>query len=119
MNYLTIARYDAVILSLGTLLVMFLNNLFRFNNIFLFPDLILIVLLIVAALSPKRIAPPLLLASISLSAGVFMTSVASSMIAGQLSIPSLIAILGSVLGMILVTLHIIRESRELNESAGE
>ncbi|MBA3712396.1 MAG: hypothetical protein H0W76_08080 [Pyrinomonadaceae bacterium] len=112
MNYLTVARYGAVIWSLGTLLFIFLRNAFRSDNIFLVPDLILAALLIVAALSPKRIAPPLLLAGFSLSAGVFMTSVASSMVAGQLNIPSLVATLGSVIGMVLVARHMVRGSTE-------
>ncbi len=96
---------------------MFLGNAFRTDNIFLVPDLVLAVLLVAAALSPKRIAPPLLLAAFSLSAGVFMTAFASSMVAGRLNIPSLAATLGSLLGMTLTARHIVREGKRLNESA--
>lgn len=96
MNSFTFSRYIAVFIGVTTLFFLFLHGSFRSDNIFLVPDLILSALLLVAAALPKRIAAVMLLFGFGLAVGVFVTATVSSMIQGQMGIPTLVAAIGSL-----------------------
>lgn len=96
MTTLKIGRIAAVVLSVGTFGFLFLTDSWRADNLFLVPDLILCVALLVAAALPGRTAAPALLAAYCFSAGVLVTAVASYAVDGRLGIGSLIGAAGSL-----------------------
>jgi len=100
---LTIARVGAILVSLGTFAFLFVGDGWQSSNVFLVPDLILCAGLVVAAFLRGPVAVPALILALGLSAGVLATSVSSSAVDGELSVPSLFAALSSlVLALLLV-----------------
>ncbi|MDG4797416.1 hypothetical protein [Micromonospora sp. WMMD1082] len=96
MTVVTLGRVGAVALSAGTFLFLFLNDSWRRDNLFLVPDLILCVLLVVAASLPARHAVPALLFGFGLTAGVLVTSVSSYAVSGRLGLASLVGAVAAV-----------------------
>ncbi|HEY0691102.1 MAG TPA: hypothetical protein VGD71_18940 [Kribbella sp.] len=107
MNTVAASRVAAVALSAGTFLFLFLNSSWRRDNLFLVPDLILCVLLLVAASLPARHAVPVMIFSFGLTAGVLMTSVSSFAVDGRLGPASLAsAIAAVVMAGVLIRTHL-------------
>ena len=96
MTTLKIARIAAVLTSLGTFAFLFPTDSWRWDNIFLVPDLILCAALLIAAALPDRVAAPALLASFCFSAGVLVTAVAWYTVDGRIGVGSLIGSVTSV-----------------------
>jgi hypothetical protein len=90
MYVVTLGRVAALALSVGTFAFLFINDSWRSDNLFLVPDLILCVVLAVAAAMPARWAGSALLFAFALTAGVLMTSVASYAVDGRLGFASLL-----------------------------
>lgn len=102
MNELVATRTVAVALSLVTFAFFFVHGTFRTDNIFLVPDLLLCVGLVVSALLPRRLARPALLASFAAAAGIFGVSVASYAVRGELGLASLAGVLLSLTMVVLL-----------------
>ena len=90
MTVLTAGRLVAAVLSLTTLAFLVVHDSLRADNIFLVPDLVICALLLVAAALPARYAPSALVVALAMSAGVFLTSVASYLVRDELGLPSLL-----------------------------
>ncbi|MCY1137461.1 hypothetical protein OWR29_05575 [Actinoplanes sp. Pm04-4] len=101
MRLLQWGRIAAAFLSLTTLVFLFVHDSWRPDNLFLVPDLILIVALAVAAVLPDRLARVALPAAFAYSGGVLATSAASYAVEGELGLPS---VLGAVLAVALAVL---------------
>ncbi|TKG71730.1 MULTISPECIES: hypothetical protein [Prauserella] len=84
MGLLTSARIVAVAVSVPTFGVLFLNDGFRADNLFLVPDLVLCALLLVGAVLPTRTAQPVLTFGFGFAAGVITTAVFSYVARGAL-----------------------------------
>ncbi|MGI5212350.1 hypothetical protein [Plantactinospora sp. CA-290183] len=97
MTSIMLGRVSAVLISLGTFAFLFPTDSWRADNLFLVPDLILCVALLVAAALPDRLAVPALLAAFCFSAGVLVTAVASYAVDGRIGIGSLIGSAGSLI----------------------
>lgn len=93
---ITVARAIAAGTSLVTLVFMFLHDSWRADNVFLVPDLVLCAVLLAGAVLPAAWAGTVLLAGFALAAGVFVTSVSSYAVDGEVGIPSLAGALGSL-----------------------
>jgi len=89
MTSLLIGRIAAAVLAGSTFVFLFIHDSWRADNLFLVPDLIMCAALAVAAGLPSAIAGRALTVAFALSAGVFMTSVASYAVDGRLGAPSL------------------------------
>lgn len=85
---LTVARVGAILVSLGTFAFLFVGDGWQSDNAFLVPDLILCAGLVAAVFLRGPVAVPALILTLGLAAGVLMTSVSSSAVDGELSIPS-------------------------------
>lgn len=102
---LTIARVGAILVSLGTFAFLFVGDGWQSDNLFLVPDLLLCAGLVVAAFLRGPVAVPALILTLGLAAGVLATSVSSSAVDGELSVPSLFAAASAlVLALLLVRL---------------
>ncbi|SFB05137.1 hypothetical protein SAMN05216266_10456 [Amycolatopsis marina] len=104
MNRLLIAgRVAAVAVSVPTFLYLFPNDRFRSDNLFLVPDLVLCVVLIVGAFLPARQAVPVLGFGFAFAGGVIGTAVSSYVARGSFNIfTALIALVCLVMGVLLV-----------------
>lgn len=94
-------RLTAAILSVTTLVFLFVHDSWRSDNLFLVPDLTLIVALAIASVVPDHFARVALPVGFAYAAGVFATSVSSYAIEGEFGLPSA---LGAVLAPALATL---------------
>jgi hypothetical protein len=99
---ITVARIIAAGTSLVTLVFMFLHDSWQADNVFLVPDLVLCAVLLAGAVVPAAWAGTTLLAGFALAAGVFITSVSSYAVDGEIGIPSLAGALGSLAMTVLV-----------------
>ena len=86
---ITLGRIAAVALSVSTFVFLFLHDSWRSDNLFLVPDLVLCLLLLVAAALPAKLARPALLGAFAFASGVLATSVASYAVDGRLGVASL------------------------------
>lgn len=110
MNTLKTARIIAIALSVITFAFIFIHDNFRLDNIFFIPDMLLCVVLIVAALLPARLAVPLLIATYGAAAGIFSVSVASYAVRGEFGLASFIGIIiSSVMAGLLTRLVAIKK----------
>jgi hypothetical protein len=89
MTVLTAGRIMAAGISLATFVFLFLHDSWRADNLFLVPDLVLCVALLVSAVLPARAAGPALTISFAVAAGVFATSVASYAVRDELGLASM------------------------------
>jgi hypothetical protein len=96
MNLIVLGRVVAAGVSLSTFVFLFLHDSWRADNIFLVPDLILIVALLVSAVLPARFAVRAMVISLSLAAGVFATSVASYAVRDEFGAASLLGAVGTL-----------------------
>jgi hypothetical protein len=86
---ITLGRVAAVALSVSTFVFLFLHDSWRSDNLFLVPDLLLCLLLLVAAALPAKLAGPALLGAFAFASGVLATSVSSYAVDGRLGVASL------------------------------
>lgn len=108
MRIVLIGRLVAAVLSLTTLVFLFVHDSWRSDNLFLVPDLILIVTLAVAAALPGRLARTALPIAFAYSGGVLVTSVASYAVRGEFGLPSTV---GALTALTLATLLTARPQR--------
>ncbi|MBM2618064.1 hypothetical protein JIG36_21135 [Actinoplanes sp. LDG1-06] len=94
-------RLVGATLSLSTFVFLFLHDSWRSDNMFLVPDLILIVALAVAAALPERAARMALPVAFAYSGGVLATSAASYAVRDEVGLPS---IAGAAVALILAAL---------------
>lgn len=90
---LTLSRVVAALVGVGTFVFLFLYDSWHADNLFLVPDLVLCLVLLVGAVLPARLARPGLLFGFGLAAGVLMTSVASYAVRGAFGAVSLLGVL--------------------------
>jgi len=102
MTVLRYARVTAVALSVGTFAFTFVGDNWRRDNLFLVPDLIVCVLLIIAALLPASRAVPALLIAFGCAAGVLGTAVSSYIVEGQLGIGSAVGTISAIVMAVLL-----------------
>ncbi|WP_250029111.1 hypothetical protein [Paractinoplanes maris] len=88
MRLLRWGRLAAAILSLTTLVFLFVHDSWRADNLFLVPDLILITALVIAAVLPDRLARVALPVAFAYTAGVLATSVSSYAVQSEFGLPS-------------------------------
>jgi hypothetical protein len=110
---ITVARVGATLVSLGTFAFLFVSDGWQSDNLFLVPDLILCAGLVVATLLRGPTAVPALILTLGLAAGVLATSVSSSAVDGELSVPSLMAAV-SAAALALLLIHNRAGVRKLN-----
>lgn len=96
MTLLTAARIIAAGLSLITFVFLFLHDSFRSDNLFLVPDLVLCVALLIAAGLPRQVAVPALIGAFGMAVGVFATSVSSYAVDGEFGLPSSLGVATSL-----------------------
>ncbi|WP_250002307.1 hypothetical protein [Actinoplanes sp. M2I2] len=101
MRLLQWGRLAAAILSLTTFVFLFLHDSWRADNLFLVPDLLLIVALAVAAGLPDPAAKVALPVAFAYAAGVLATSAASYAVESEFGLPST---LGALLALTLAAL---------------
>jgi hypothetical protein len=94
MNLIGFGRAFAAVISVSTFAFLFLHDSWRSDNLFLVPDLILCVLLLVAAALPGPYAAPALGFSLAMCAGVFTASASSYAVRGELGAASLLGAIG-------------------------
>lgn len=82
-------RLVAAVISVSTFVFLFLHDSWHADNLFLVPDLILIVALAVAAVLPDRPARLALPVAFAYTGGVLATSAASYAVRNELGLPSL------------------------------
>lgn len=97
MNLITVGRAVAAGIGLSTFAFLFLHDSWRSDNLFLVPDLVVIIALLVSAALPARFAVRAMVISLSLAAGVFATSVASYAVRDEFGGASLAGAVGTLL----------------------
>lgn len=90
MSLLMVARLAAAVIAVVTIAFLFIHDSLRSDNIFLVPDLVVCALLLAAAGWRGRRAVAALAVSLAMASGVFLTSVSSYLVDGELGVPSLI-----------------------------
>ncbi|GAA1981168.1 hypothetical protein GCM10009718_17730 [Isoptericola halotolerans] len=103
MKELAPTRAVALALSAATFAFLFIHDTFRLDNLFLVPDLLLCLVLVIGALLPRRSARPVLLAGFAAAAAVFSVSVASYAVRGDLGLASLLGVVLSLAMVVLLT----------------
>lgn len=103
MNGFTWVRVVAVALGLITFVFFFIHDTFRLDNIFLIPDVLLCLALVIGGISPQRVAAPVLLASFGGAAGIFGVSVASYAVRGELGAASIIGVVISLVMVVVIS----------------
>ncbi|MGI5290707.1 hypothetical protein ACQEVF_46320 [Nonomuraea polychroma] len=104
MKLVTVARYYAVALGLGTVGYLFLAGMVRADNAFLIPDLIISGLLIMSAFLPPAYEVRGMILAYGMAAGVFTTAAFSALTRGDLGVVTVAAAAGSlVVAALLVT----------------
>jgi hypothetical protein len=102
---LTVVRVGAILVSLGTFAFLFVGDGWQRDNAFLVPDLILCAGLVAAVFLRGAVAVPALILTLGLAAGVLMTSVSSSAVDGEFSIPSLFAAASALVLALMLVRH--------------
>ncbi|MBL7253284.1 hypothetical protein [Paractinoplanes lichenicola] len=103
MTALTIARTAAVLTAVGTVGYLFPAGLFRTDNIFLIPDLLLSLLLLLAAAAPARYAVTDLLCAFCFAGGVLVTAVSWYAVDGRVGPGALLgAVTSAVMAAVLI-----------------
>ncbi len=110
MNIITLARYGAILAFLVTF-GMLASDGFRSDQLFFYPALILCGFLLIAAFSPKRFAPALLLASFSYATSMYVAETVLASWEGRTLIALILGVLGSVFGMVLMVRYIMKNSK--------
>jgi len=90
MPLLMAARLAAAVIAVVTVAFLFIHDSLRSDNIFLVPDLVICALLLAAAAWRGRHAIAALAVSLAMASGVFLTSVSSYLVDGEIGLPSLV-----------------------------
>ncbi len=109
MNYIMFARCGAL-LAFTITLGMSISDGFRTDTLFFYPALILCAFLLVAAFSPKRYAPALLLASFSYATSMYVAEIILALGEGRNPWPLLFGIVSGWLAMIATVHYVTKHS---------
>ncbi|MEW2357178.1 hypothetical protein [Spirillospora sp. NPDC029432] len=111
MNLIGIGRAFAVLISGSTFAFLFVHDSWRDDNLFLVPDLILCVLLLVSAALPARYAAPAVAFALAMCTGVFTASVSSYAVRGEFGGASLLGVIGCAVVAALLQRHLLVQGR--------
>ncbi|MFI7708486.1 hypothetical protein [Nonomuraea sp. NPDC049480] len=102
MKLVTVARYYAVVLGLGTVGYLFFTGMVRADNAFLIPDLVISALLVATAFLPPAYVVRGMILAYGMAAGVFTAAVFTSLVRGELGVVSMAAAASLVVAVLLV-----------------
>ncbi|WP_159037032.1 hypothetical protein [Streptomyces specialis] len=106
---ITFGRIVALVVGVATVAFLFLRDNWRTDNLFLVPDLILSLGLVLAAAAPRQWARTALLLTLGIGAGVLMTSVSAYAVQGEIGLASLAGAVACAVGGLLL----IRRDRQV------